>query len=203
VLLSRRCIRLLLLFHLSFFTFLSYFTWNIVDYSKLNAFVDTREGNFLSNPKSWAFNTSLPFPSVATIAMMAESKGDAILYEHVFHETGDSFQQSWHLKASDDKNVLDAFVAFLLSVNGIDATELLLINPDLFSKDGFMHTMAYRLSQLEKTNQYDSDLPFRVGRMEREVGEVYKLLGWCWDEAMRHSVSKTSASHSCYGKGQR
>jgi hypothetical protein len=161
-----------------------------VDYSKLNAFVDTREGNFLNNPKSWAFDTSLPFESVATIAMMAESRGDAMLYARVFHENDNSFQKSWHLKASDDNNVLDAFVAFLLSANEIDAAELLLINPDQFSKDGFMHTMAYRLSQFEKTNQYESDLSFTVGRMGREVGDVYKLLGWCWDEAMGHGVSK-------------
>jgi len=41
-----------------------------------------------------------------------------------------------------------------------------------------------------------------VGRFELEILEIYDLLRWCWDTGMQHTVSKVSASDSCYGIGE-
>ena len=179
----------------------SYFSWNIVDYSKVNDYVDTRETNFLSNPKSWDFNTELPFPSAATVAMMPEwNNHGAILYSHVFRQDSEStIQKSWRLQESPDRDLFDAFAAFVVADQDVESAELLLINPDLFSSNGFMHGFAHRLSKMQASTKGNDDE--KLGRMEREVADVYGLLGFCWDEAFRHTVSKTSASHSCYGRG--
>lgn len=169
-----------------------------MDYSRLNDFVDTRECNFLSNPKSWdessETDTGLPFQNVATVAAIQTK-----IYSQVLQNGKIVEPQSWQLNQFHEHHQLDALTATLSSDDHIQSSELLLLNPDSFSTTGFVDSMAYRLWQYD--NMEIPDPSFPIGRMEREIGEVYKLLGWCWDEAMQHTVSKTSASHSCFARG--
>jgi hypothetical protein len=82
---------------------------------------------------------------------------------------------------------------------------MVLFHPDLLFQNGFFYNMASRMMnynnhEQNKEENGDATAPV-VGYIEKEVMAIYKLLGWCWDEAMHHTVSKTSASHSCFGRG--
>ncbi|KAG7345450.1 nucleotide-diphospho-sugar transferase [Nitzschia inconspicua] len=173
----------------------SYFSWNMMDYSKLHDFIDTRECNFLSNPKSWA-NDDWPFVSAAVTAfLLDEESNNATIYSQVTIRSEIISQNAWEVGALTERYMLDAFAASLLSSDSIQDTELLLVNPDFLLWRGFIDRLAHR-SRLFRAGNME------VGLFERDVFEIYELLGWCWKEGIQHTVSKTSASHSCYAKGQ-
>jgi hypothetical protein len=181
-----------------------YFSWNIMDYSKVNDHIDTRECNFLSNPKSWAGGERNsphdipPFLSVATTALMLDEDSKKVfIYNKVTNRSHDVSQNTWQIDSLFEHQRIDAFVATLLSTNETVAAELLLVNPQLVLKNGYTHTLENRWRQFRDGNLQD------VGHFEREAFEIYSLLGWCWEEAKQHSASKTSASHSCYARGAR
>jgi hypothetical protein len=178
-----------------------YFSWNIMDYSKVNDFIDTRECNFLSNPKSWRDSESpedLPFVSVANTALMVDEKSNNVtIYNKVTVRSFDVSANAWQIDSFPEHQMMDAFLATLLSTNETVSAELLLVNPQFFLKGGYASRLDYRWRQAQIVNLRD------LGHFEREAFEIYSLLGWCWEEAKQHSVSKTSASHSCFGRGEK
>ncbi|KAG7355180.1 nucleotide-diphospho-sugar transferase [Nitzschia inconspicua] len=175
----------------------SYFSWNMMDYSKLNDFIDTRECNFLSNPKSWTKDDDWPFVSAAVTAfLLDEESNNATIYSQVTNRSEIMYQHAWEIRALSERNMLDAFAASLLSSDSIQDAELLMVNPDFMLRQHFIHRLGHR-SRLYRAGKTE------VGNFERDVFEIYELLGWCWKEGSQHSVSRTSASHSCYTKGRR
>jgi hypothetical protein len=170
-----------------------------MDYSKVNDFIDTRECNFLSNPKSWVESDSIdypPFLSVATTALMwDESSNNITIYNKVTNRSIDVSQNAWQVDSLAQDQILDAFVASLLSTEETASAELLLVNPQFLLKRHFFHRLHDRWEKARGGTLTN------LRYFEREAFEIYSLLGWCWDEAKQHSVSKTSASHSCYARG--
>ncbi|KAG7336522.1 nucleotide-diphospho-sugar transferase [Nitzschia inconspicua] len=174
----------------------SYFSWNVMDYSMVNDFIDTRECNFLSNPKSWANDDEWPFVSAAVTAfLLDEESKNATIYSQVTNRSEIISQHAWEVGALAERNMLDAYAASLLYTDTIQDTELLLVNPDFMLHHGFIDKLAHR-SRLFRAGKTE------VSRFERDVFDIYEFLGWCWESGREHSVSKTSASHSCYAKGQ-
>ncbi|KAG7355521.1 nucleotide-diphospho-sugar transferase [Nitzschia inconspicua] len=178
----------------------SYFSWNIMDYSKVNDFIDTRECNFLSNPKSWANDegsNDWPFVSAAVTAfLLDEESNNATIYSQVTNRSHIVSQNAWQVDALDERIMIDAYAASLLSTDSIEDAEILLVNPDFMLRREYIERLA------DRSRQYQAGTTV-VGHFEREVFEIYDLLGWCWEEGSQHTVSKTSASHSCYATGRR
>ncbi|KAG7359217.1 nucleotide-diphospho-sugar transferase [Nitzschia inconspicua] len=175
----------------------SYFSWNMMDYSKLNDFIDTRECNFLSNPKSWTNDDDWPFVSAAVTAfLLDEETNNATIYSQVTNRSEIISRHAWEIRALAETNMFDAFAASLLSSDSIQDAELLLVNPDFMLRQSFIYRLGHR-SRLYRAGRRE------VGNFERDVFEIYDLLSWCWEEGSQHSVSRTSASHSCYTKGQK
>jgi hypothetical protein len=191
-----------------------------MDYSKVNDFVDTRESNFLSNPKSWRQDDSeYPFATVATTAITSNNQGtNATIYAQVSQRAEIVAQRAWEISSLVDSDRLDAYVASLLMTSEIESAELVLVNPDLLFKNGFFASMTSRLKRYyqhqlnkslrrfynheqTKSENISAATPV-IGSIEKEVMEIYRLLGWCWEEAMKDTVSRTFASHSCFGRGR-
>jgi hypothetical protein len=174
-----------------------------MDYSEMNDFIDTRECNFLSNSKSWANGEDLngwPFETTAITALILDDKsGNSTIYSKVTDGSQVVSDNAWHVDALAEHNKLDAFVASLLSTDDTHSVELLLVNPQLLIKNGFIDRLADRHRRYNDGRLRDE----YVGKFEQEVFAIYDILGWCWDEAKRHTASKTSASHSCYAKGRK
>jgi hypothetical protein len=172
-----------------------------MDYSQVDVFIDTRESNFLSNPKSWVSDESsedLPFETVATTALMLDGQSKNVtIYNKISDRSLDVSLKAWQIDSIPEHHLMDAFIATLLSTNETTSAELLLVNLDLVLKDNFVSRLEKRW-KLARNGKLED-----LGYMEREAFEIYSLLGWCWIEGKRHTVSKTSASHSCYAKGQR
>jgi hypothetical protein len=170
-----------------------------MDYSKVDDFIDTRECNFLSNPKSWVDGDSLddpPFVSVATTALLLDEQSNQVTIHHkVTNGSHEVSQNAWQIDSFSEHQTMDAFIATLLSTKETASAELLLVNPQLLFKNGYTHRLDYRWGQARDGNLQD------IGHFEREAFEIYSRLGWCWQET-EHSVTKTSASHSCYARGQ-
>ena len=103
-----------------------------------------------------------------------------------------------------DPEWLDAWIGSLLSVQEIESSEVLLINPDILMDSGTMWNYASRLREhmihVTEKGENDHDIP-PIGLMDREVLEIYNQIGFCWDTAFRHTANKVSASDSCYGVG--
>lgn len=167
-----------------------------MDYMKVNDFIDTRECNFLSNPKAWGPDDDWPFVSAATTALILdEGSNNATIYSQVTSRSHVVSKKAWQIDSLADSDMLEALAASLLVNDDVHKAELLLVNPDLMLKRGFLDRLG------ERWRRFGLGELTEVGRFEREVFQIYELLGWCWEEAKQHTVSKTSASHSCYAKG--
>jgi hypothetical protein len=171
-----------------------------MDYSEVNDFVDTREVNFLSNHKSWRHDDpDWPFATVATTILTSDAQGhNATIQAQVSHRAEIVAQRAWDISSLEDSDRLDAYVASLLRSSDIDSAEMVLVNPDLLFRNEFVHRMSSRLLEYYKNEQ---NKPV-VGYIEKEMIEIYRLLGWCWDEAMRTTISVTFASYSCFRRGR-
>jgi hypothetical protein len=189
----------------------TYFTWTMMDYSKVTEMVDFRETNFLSNPKAWrnpgnSDNVEYwPFESVLNTALFrAVDKEETIsIYNQVTNRSSIVSKKAWS-SSLHRHEWLDAWVGSLSSVPELDSAEVLLVNPDFFMERGNSWTFASRLMDYKKSTSEQADpdaLPPPVGKMEREVLAIYDKLGWCWPTAFRHTANKVSASDSCYEIG--
>jgi hypothetical protein len=200
----------------------TYFSWTYMDYSKVSELVDFRETNFISNPKAWK-NTDgdhdrrWPFESVVNTALYQADDGyDISIYTEVSNRSSVVSKRVWKANLYEHDR-LDAWIGSLSTVPELQSAEVLLINPDYMMESGHLGGVVSRLkhykAELEKRNE-DSDsnneetnkqderhLP-PVGRFELEILEIYDLLRWCLDDNRRHTVSKASASDSCYGIGE-
>mmetsp|Transcript_22275 Transcript_22275/g.55171 ORF Transcript_22275/g.55171 Transcript_22275/m.55171 type:complete len:736 (-) Transcript_22275:55-2262(-) len=178
----------------------TYFVWPIMDYSKVTEMVDFRETNFLSNPKAWKSDgfgaDHWPFESVVNTALFeaVDDRKKISIYTQVSDRSSIVSKKVWKSTA-DDRKWLEAWIGSLSVVPEIDSAEVLLVNPDLLMEKGRIDAYAHRLKRLQKIND-------PIGPMDREVLEIYDLLGWCWrTQGFRHTANKVSASDSCYGTG--
>jgi hypothetical protein len=166
-----------------------------MDYSNLDKVVDFRETNFPSNPKSWRNDgTGWPYSTVATTAIIKpDSDGDNVTIYSELSNLGEVVSvQSWDVSSLSSSNQIDAYFGSL-TLPDVDSAELLLINPDLIYDRTFRDRFINRLVNRKGTVD---------GLAEAEILQVHKLLKWCWhNHHGTHTVSKTSASQSCYGKG--
>jgi hypothetical protein len=189
-----------------------YFAWTMMDYSKLTEMVDFRETNYLTNPKAWRNGENSesdqhwPFESVVNTALFrAEDENDKIsIYTQVSNRSSIVSKKAWTSSVRHPE-WLDAWIGSLSTVPESESAEVLLVNPDLFMDSGIIWNFANRFmdnkKHAEKNRKDIPGFPPHIGRMDREVLEIYDLLGWCWDIAFRHTANKVSASDSCYGIG--
>jgi hypothetical protein len=173
-----------------------YFLWTLMDYSALEGVVEFRETNFPSNPKAWK-SRELPFSSVATTAFLNQN---TTLFVEVSHDGGltNFFRHAWNTNRLEDSERMDAWIGALTGEPQIDSAELLLVNPDIIDF-AYINRLSRRLerqAQLERLGTKQA-----LGVFEKEIVEIHGLLRWCYAKGFRHSASKVSASHSCYGKG--
>jgi hypothetical protein len=168
-----------------------------MDYSKVDTIVDFRETNFPSNPKSWRNDgTGWPYSSVATTAVMKlKDKGgeNVMIYSEISNNGEPISLNTWDVTSLSSSDQMDAYFSSL-TLPEVDGTELLLVNPDLIYDQTFRHQFHERVGKQKNTQ----------GLVEAEILTVHNLLKWCWHDGHygSHTVSKTSASQSCYGKGR-
>jgi hypothetical protein len=205
----------------------TYFSWTYMDYSKVSEMVDFRETNFISNPKAWRstggsgssdsdHEDRWPFESVVNTGFYQGDDGyDISIYTEVSNRSSVISKRVWKANLYEHDR-LDAWIGSLSTVPELESAEVLLINPDFMMESGYLGGVVSRIkhykAELEKrnedsdskneetNNQDESRLP-PVGRFELEILEIYDLLRWCLDDNRRHTVSKASASDSCYGIG--
>jgi len=189
----------------------TYFAWTMVDYSRVTDLVDFRETNFLSNPKAWRNDenneneNNWPFETVVNTALFraADESQTISIYTQVSDRSSIVSKKMFTSSVSDPE-WLDAWIGSLLSVQEIESSEVLLINPDILMDSGTMWNYASRLREhmihVTEKGENDHDIP-PIGLMDREVLEIYNQIGFCWDTAFRHTANKVSASDSCYGVG--
>ena len=208
----------------------TYFSWTYMDYSKVSEMVDFRETNFISNPKAWRSSTDgsgsvgsdhedrWPFESVVNTAFYQGDDGyDISIYTEVSNRSSVISKRVWKANLSEHDR-LDAWIGSLSTVPELESAEVLLINPDFMMESGYLGGVVSRMkhyqaelekrnedsdSKNEETNNHDERRLPPVGRFELEILEIYDLLRWCLDDNRRHTVSKASASDSCYGIGDR
>ncbi|OEU07358.1 hypothetical protein FRACYDRAFT_251163 [Fragilariopsis cylindrus CCMP1102] len=207
----------------------TYFSWTYMDYSKVSDIVDFRETNFISNPKAWKstggsgsvgsdHEDRWPFESVVNTAFYQGDDGyDISIYTEVSNRSSVISKRAWKANLSEHDR-LDAWIGSLSTVPELESAEVLLINPDFMMESGYLGGVVSRMkhyqaelekrnedsgSKNEETNNHDERRLPPVGRFELEILEIYDLLRWCLDDNRRHTVSKASASDSCYGIGDR
>ncbi len=189
----------------------TYYAWTMMDYSKVTDIVDFRETNFLTNPKSWNRETDSdwPFETIASTAFFrAADGGDRLsIYTQVSNQSATAYKKAWATPAWNTNirpsDYLDAWIGSLSAVPELDAAEVLLVNPDVFMQGDKTWQLASRLMNWKKSTEENKEAP-PIGRMEKQVLEIYDSLGWCWgDSAFRHTANKVSASDSCYGIGNK
>ena len=187
----------------------TYFAWTMMDYSRVTEMVDFRETNYLTNPKAWRnggnseSDQHWPFESVVNTALFRAEEGHEkiSIYTQVSNRSSIVSKKAW-TSGVHPPEWLDAWIGSLSTVPESESAEVLLVNPDLFMNSGFIWNLVNRILD-NKTHVKDNKEgdPPPIGRMGREVSEIYDLLGWCWDIAFRHTANKVSASDSCYGIG--
>lgn len=195
----------------------TYFLWNMMDYSGLSDTVEFRETNFLSNPKAWRNGGKSeaadpwPFESVANTALFQsqDDRESISIYTQVSDRDSIVSKKAWTARLHDH-DFLDAWIGSFFAVPEMQSAEVLLVNPDLLMNSGRIWGMVTRLrfdeyhaQEIARNKQPPEPIrsPPPVGRMEQEIFEIYKSLRWCWDTGLQHTVSKASASDSCYGIG--
>jgi len=166
--------------------------------------------------------THWPFESVVNTGIFKakdSSSSSVFIYTEVTNRSSTVSRKAWSATLHEFDR-MDAWIGSLLTVPELESAEVLLVNPDVFMDGGEIGQMVsrlltdkrYRAEQASKEaagesadtnddNDMEQNRPPPVGRMEREVQEIYDSLGWCWDFGMQHTVSKVSASDSCYGIG--
>eukprot|EP00531_Pseudo-nitzschia_arenysensis_P009461 CAMPEP_0116121380 /NCGR_PEP_ID=MMETSP0329-20121206/3665_1 /TAXON_ID=697910 /ORGANISM="Pseudo-nitzschia arenysensis, Strain B593" /LENGTH=769 /DNA_ID=CAMNT_0003615187 /DNA_START=33 /DNA_END=2342 /DNA_ORIENTATION=- len=186
-----------------------YYSWTMMDYSKVEDMVDFRETNFLTNPKSWNMENSIdwPFETVATTAFFQRGDNDKIpsIYTQVSSESSIVYKKAWTANPQSNMHSwLDIWVGSFSAVPEVDFAEVLMVNPDTFMDKNWIWRFIHRLMRWKREmGETEETEEVSIGRMEQEILEIYDLLGWCWDRAFAHTANKVSASDSCYGKGQK
>ena len=185
----------------------NYFSWTMMDYSKVTEFVDFRETHFISNPKSWrshqhaasSSDEDWPFDTIVTTGLFQNTRDEngISIYTQVSNQSNIVSQKVWTSSNHHPPALywLDAWIGALSTTPEFDTAEVLMVNPDLLI--GHRH-WPFEEQLVNKRNRNDEE---GMSLMGKQVLEIYAKLGWCWGEAFRHTANKVSASDSCYGIG--
>ena len=169
-----------------------------------------------------------PFETVVNTGIFRAQETDEVsIYTQVSNRSTIISQQEWTATKLNKRDRLDAWIGSLSTIPELASAEVLLVNPDMLMNQAYLREnhierfVTYKTKRakqrkeekdaaaaraindttvLEQSAAWKKMVP-SIGKFEHELLEIYDLLRWCEDVGFRHTISKVSASDSCYGVG--